>query len=81
MRCLGRCFILGTAVGIALPASAILFALHHFVISPIPQVLLVFFPALLVGWLRDATGSLLVPEPFHAACNVFAVPLTNAPSF
>jgi uncharacterized protein len=76
-----RRLILGTAVGIALPASAILFALHHFVISPIPQVLLVFFPALLFGWLREATGSLLAPGLFHAACNVFAVLLTKASSF
>jgi CAAX protease family protein len=73
--------VLGTSVGIALPAGATLFALHHFVISPIPQVLLVFFPALLFGWLRETTGSLPAPGLFHAACNVFAVLLTKASAF
>jgi uncharacterized protein len=73
--------VLGTSVGIALPAGATLFALHHFVISPIPPVLLVFFPALLFGWLRETTGSLPAPGLFHAACKVFAVLLTKASAF
>jgi membrane protease YdiL (CAAX protease family) len=77
----GRYRVFGTAVGVALPISATIFALHHFLISPAPQALLVFFPALLFSWLRETTGSLLAPGLFHAACNVFAVLLTKAARF
>lgn len=75
----GRCRLFGTAVGVALPASSAFFALHHFLITPVPQGLLVFFPALLFGWLWEATGSLLAPGLFHAVCNLFAVLLTKTP--
>jgi uncharacterized protein len=68
----------GTEVGMALPASAAFFALHHFLTLPEAPRLLVFFPALLFGWLREATGSLLAPGLFHAFCNLFAVLLTKA---
>lgn len=75
----GRWQCLWTPVGVALPASSALFALHHFVMLPAPQALLVFFPALLFGWLRENSGSLLSPSLFHAGCNVFAILMTKTP--
>jgi uncharacterized protein len=76
----GRWRLLGAAVGVALPASAALFALHHVLISAAPQGLLVFFPGLLFGWLREASGSLPAPVLFHTACNLFARLLAQASS-
>jgi hypothetical protein len=75
----GRCRVLRTSVGVPLPASAALFALHHWLVSPAPERLLVFFPALLFGWLREASRSLVAPALFHAACNLFAILLTGVP--
>ncbi|MBI4588256.1 MAG: CPBP family intramembrane metalloprotease [Candidatus Rokubacteria bacterium] len=74
----GRCRLFGTRVGAALLVTSALFALHHFLINPLPQRLLVFFPALLFSWLREVTGSLLAPGLFHASCNVYTILLTKA---
>ena len=75
----GRCRLLRTPVGGSLPASAALFALHHWLVSPVPERLLVFFPALLFGWLREAGRSLIAPALFHAACNLLAILLNGVP--
>lgn len=53
----------------AVVASAGLFALIHLVDQPSPDRLLVFFPALLFGWLRLQTGSVWPSVLFHAWCN------------
>jgi membrane protease YdiL (CAAX protease family) len=36
-----------------------------------PRTLATFFPGLLFGWMRSATGSILAPVMAHAASNVF----------
>ena len=56
------------------PASLLLtsalFAIGHYVTIPSVQRLAVFFPSLLFGWMRRATGGILAPVIFHAACNL-----------
>lgn len=48
-----------------------LFAIGHFVTIPNPARLAVFFPSLLFGWLRRASGGVTTPIIFHAACNLY----------
>jgi len=72
--------VLGAPIEPSVPICAAVFALHHLIVDFAPQRLLVFFPALVFGWLRQVTGSLLAPTLFHAACNVFATLVTRAPS-
>ena len=50
-------------------ASA-LFALGHLLVDFNPLRLAVFFPALVFGWMRQATGSILAGTLFHAASNL-----------
>ena len=69
--------VFATPVGAAVPICSALFALHHLLVDFAPQRLLVFIPALVFGWLREATGSLLAPTLFHAACNVVAILVTR----
>ena len=56
----------------ALVVSSALFALGHLAVVPNPQRLAVFFPALVFGWMRGRTGSILAGATFHALCNIFA---------
>jgi len=72
----GRVRVLGTAVGWAVPVTAAVFALGHFMTDMRPDRLATFFPALVFGWLKERRGSLLAPVLFHAACNVFSDILT-----
>ena len=68
---LGKARILFTAsIGWGWILSAGLFALAHFFIWLKPESLLVFFPALLFGWLREKTDSLLAPILFHFSANL-----------
>ena len=80
----GRLCALFTAgwrgAALAVIVSAACFAAHHYLLLPAPERLLVFFPALVFGWLRHASGSIVAPVFFHAACNLFAVLVTKAPS-
>jgi len=64
--------LLGVPVGRALLLAAVLFALGHFLIDFDARRLAVFFPALVFGWLRDATGSIAPGAAFHALCNLFS---------
>ena len=48
-----------------------LFAIGHFITIPNPARLAVFFPSLLFGWLRRASGGVTTPILFHAACNLY----------
>ncbi len=50
--------------------TSALFALGHFLTIPSPARLAVFFPSLLFGWMRRASGGILAPALFHAACNL-----------
>jgi membrane protease YdiL (CAAX protease family) len=62
--------LLGVPVGWGLPATALAFALLHPILIPGVSRLLVFFPALLFGWLRAREGSLGAAVIVHAGCNL-----------
>jgi membrane protease YdiL (CAAX protease family) len=64
--------LFGAPIGRALVVSSLLFALGHVVVVPNPQRLAVFFPALVFGWMRARTGSIVPGAVFHALCNLFA---------
>lgn len=50
--------------------TSALFALGHIITIWHPARLAVFFPSLIFGWMRRATGDILAPLLFHAACNM-----------
>jgi len=54
----------------AIVATSLLFALAHLAVDGQPARLAVFFPALLFGWLRERTGSLLAPVLVHTLANL-----------
>ncbi len=62
--------ILGGGVGVALVLSSIAFALIHLPKDGDPRALATFFPALLFGWMRSATGSILASTVTHGASNI-----------
>jgi membrane protease YdiL (CAAX protease family) len=62
--------ILGGGVGWALVISAAAFALIHLPKDGDPGALATFFPGLLFGWMRSATGSILASTVTHASSNI-----------
>jgi len=62
--------ILGGGVGIALVLSAAAFAVIHLPKDGDPRALATFFPGLLFGWMRSATGSILASTVTHAGSNI-----------
>jgi membrane protease YdiL (CAAX protease family) len=64
--------LLGAVVGPGLWLSSLLFAVGHLLVIPNPQRLAVIFPALVFGWMRARTGSIVPGAVFHALCNLFA---------
>jgi membrane protease YdiL (CAAX protease family) len=62
--------VLGARLGPAFWLTAALFALGHLAIFQAWR-LSVFFPALLFGWMRERTGTVVGSSLFHAACNLF----------
>jgi membrane protease YdiL (CAAX protease family) len=64
----------GARLGPAFFLTALLFALGHLAIFQ-PWRLAVFFPALLFGWLRERTGTIVGCSVFHAACNLYELVL------
>lgn len=52
------------------PWTSLLFAATHVAILPSPWRALTFFPALLFGWSRERTGTVLVPAALHLAFNL-----------
>ncbi len=62
--------LLGTPVGWGLLAASAAFALLHPILIPGPHRLLVFFPALLFGWLRARQGHLGAAVLVHAGSNL-----------
>jgi hypothetical protein len=62
--------ILGGGVGLALVISAAAFALIHLPKDGDPRALATFFPGLLFGWMRSATGSILASTLAHASSNI-----------
>jgi uncharacterized protein len=61
---------LGGGVGVALVLSSLAFALIHFPKAGDPRALATFFPGMVFGWMRSATGSILAPVIAHAASNI-----------
>jgi membrane protease YdiL (CAAX protease family) len=64
----GRIF-LGARLGPAFWVTALLFALGHLAIFQVWR-LAVFFPALLFGWMRERSGSVVGAALFHASANL-----------
>jgi membrane protease YdiL (CAAX protease family) len=61
---------LGGGIGWALIVSSALFAVIHLPKAGDPRALATFFPGLLFGWLRSATGSIGAAVGVHAASNI-----------
>ncbi len=69
-RSFGRPFeVLGARCGLGLVVAAALFAACHVPLGG-PAQLIVFFPGLWYGWLRERTDSVVVPTVYHAVSNV-----------
>lgn len=64
----GRLFF-GARLGPAFWVTALLFALGHLAILEVWR-LAVFFPALLFGWMRERSGSVVGAALFHASANL-----------
>jgi len=62
--------LLGAKVGYALLVASVLFALGHLLVDFNALRLAVFFPALVFGWMRQASGSILASVLFHASSNL-----------
>ena len=62
--------VLGGGIGLALVLSSLAFAMIHLPKDGDPRALATFFPGLLFGWMRSATGSILAPTLTHAASNI-----------
>jgi uncharacterized protein len=62
--------LLGGGVGLALVLSSLAFAIIHIPKDGDPRVLATFFPGLLFGWMRSATGSILASTITHGASNI-----------
>jgi uncharacterized protein len=62
--------VLGADVGVSMLLVSLLFALGHLATSFHAARLLVFFPSLLMCWLRARSGSLVAPILFHASANL-----------
>jgi membrane protease YdiL (CAAX protease family) len=63
--------LLGGGVGLALVLSAAAFAVVHLPKNGDPRALATFFPGLLFGWMRSATGSIAPSVAVHAASNIW----------
>jgi len=63
---------LGGGIGWALVLSAAAFALIHLPKDGDPRALATFFPGLLFGWMRSATGSIFASTITHGASNILA---------
>jgi uncharacterized protein len=61
---------LGGGVGLALLLSSLAFALIHLPKNGDPRALATFFPGMVFGWMRSATGSILAPVIAHASSNI-----------
>jgi membrane protease YdiL (CAAX protease family) len=64
--------ILGGGVGVALVLSAAAFAVIHLPREGDPRALATFFPGLLFGWMRSATGSIVASTVTHGCSNILA---------
>jgi len=70
--------ILGGGVGVALVLSAVAFAVIHLPREGDPRALATFFPGLVFGWMRSATGSIVASTVTHGGSNILARVLEQA---
>jgi len=61
---------LGGGIGLALLLTSLAFALIHLPKSGDPRNIATFFPGLLFGWMRSATGSIFAGTVTHASSNI-----------
>ena len=61
--------VFGARLGPAFWLTAALFALGHLAVFQFWR-LGVFFPALLFGWMRERSGTVVAPALFHASANL-----------
>jgi hypothetical protein len=66
--------VFGARLGRAFWLTAVLFALGHLAIFQVWR-LAVFFPALIFGWMRERSGSVVGAALFHAAANLLVLVL------
>jgi membrane protease YdiL (CAAX protease family) len=66
--------LLGARLGPAFFLTAVLFAIGHLSIFQLWR-LAVFFPALVFGWLRERTGTVLGASLVHAGFNLYEMGL------
>lgn len=64
--------VLGAPVGFAWLLTSVLFAVGHVAVDLDPRRFAVFFPALVFGWMRARTGSIVAGLGFHALCNLLS---------
>jgi len=64
--------VLGGGIGLALVLSAAAFAVIHLPRDADPRALATFFPGLVFGWMRSATGSILASTVTHGCSNILA---------
>jgi membrane protease YdiL (CAAX protease family) len=62
--------ILGADLGPGWLITAFVFAIAHSIVMYRWWHFAIFFPALLFGYLRERTGSIVAPTLFHASCNL-----------
>ena len=60
----------GTSIGPGLFIAAVVFSLCHLFIEANWLRLAVFFPAMLMGWMREKNNSIIAPVIFHALSNI-----------
>ena len=65
-----RWVLFGVTIGPAILVTSVLFALGHFLIEFNPWRLMVFFPSLLFGWVRNWTGVIGAAAIVHGLSNV-----------
>ena len=66
--------MLGARLGRAFWVTQVLFALGHLA-QGLPFRMAVFFPAILFGWMRERTGSVVGAALLHALFNLLVIVL------
>lgn len=64
--------LLSASVGPGLLFTSLIFAISHSLIQVQWWHLLIFFPSLVFGWLKEKQGTLTAPILFHTLCNLFS---------
>lgn len=64
--------LFGAPVGPTWLLSSVLFAVGHVAVDLDPRRFAVFFPALVFGWMRARSGSIVAGLTFHALCNLLS---------